>query len=186
MASETEIATAALLRLGEKPISSFSESQLANKTFAIHRDALIRAHPWNFAMREASLAADASTSNWRFAYAYTRPAAPTYCLRVWSVNNPDNYQWKVEGRKIVTDLGAPLEIEHLWRVEDPYQWDALFVEAMIAKLAMEWAQPLVKDGDLVKEVTDEFEKKIDAAFGIDGQEGTTDYVPEGSWVEAHN
>jgi hypothetical protein len=185
MPSEVQVASAALLRLGEKPITLLSESELATATFGIHRDALIRAHPWNFAMREASLPADATSPTWKYDYAYPLPVEPTYCLRVWAVNNPNEYEWQVLGRKIFTDLGAPLEIVHLWRVKDPEQWDANFVEAMIAKLAMEWAQPLVKDGELVKEVTDEFNKKIDTAFGIDGQEGTTEPVPEGSWVEAN-
>ncbi len=186
MGVETEIATAALLKIGEKPISLLSESVIADATFAIHRDALIRAHPWNFAMRRDSLAADATAPTWEFDYAYTRPAAPRYCLRVVKLNNPNDYAWKVEGRKIVTDLGAPLEIVHLWRVEDPYQWDSMFVETMIAKLAMEWAESLVKDPELVEKLTKEFEKKIGNSFGVDGQEGTTEPIPEGSWVAANS
>jgi hypothetical protein len=185
MPGEKEIVNGALRRLGQKRITALTELDLYTDTFEIYRDALIRGHPWNFAMTRASLAADATGPEWGFDNAFTLPAQP-YCLWVHRVNNPANYPWKVEGRKIVTDLSAPLEIIYLARITDTSEWDALFVECLIAKLAMEWAEPLVMNPELTKQVTDEFEKKIQNGFGVDGQEGTTDPVPEGSWVQAYD
>ena len=188
MPSEIQVANAALLRIGEQPIQSFTadggRAPLANATFAIYRDALLRSHPWNFAMERQDLAADATAPVWEYAYAYTRSGDP-YDLRVLKVEDPDNYGFKIEGRKIVTDLGPPLNVVYLKRVTDPYQWDSLFAEAFISKLAMEWAEPCAKDAELIEKITKEFEAKIQAAFGVDGQEGSTELIPEGSWIEAN-
>jgi len=78
--SELQIANAALLRIGEDTIQSFTSNlghaPLVNATFALIRDELIRAHPWNFAMQRVELSADATPPVWEFDYAYTRSSDP--------------------------------------------------------------------------------------------------------------
>lgn len=189
MASDTQIASAALLKLGEEPITSFTEAgkpaSLANNTYATYRDALMRAHPWNFAIRRVALAASSTTPVYGYDYAYPLPADPNYCLRVLHVEDATELGFQVEGRQIVSDLSPPLNITYIQRVTDPNLWDALFVEALVSKLAMEWAEPLAKDNALASRMIAEFEAKIATAFGVDGQEGWTEALPEGSWVQAN-
>jgi hypothetical protein len=189
MASDVGIANAALLKIGEKAITSFTDpgdaALMANNTYAYHRDALLRAHEWSFAVRRTSLAATGTAPSWEFDYAYNLPAAPHYCLRVLTVYNPNNMDWRVEGRQILTDLGAPLYIKYIWQVTDPNQWDALFHEIFIAKLAWEWAEALTKDRELCDRLLKEFIGKKMEAEAVDGQEGKTEPMVYGTWVETH-
>jgi len=189
MPSQVEIANAALLKIGEPPITSFEDAEqgaiLANNTFTIYRDALIRAHPWKFATRRVALATSTSTPAWEFTYSYPVPAEPYYFLKLLTIENPSDYDYRLEGRAIVTDLGAPLYIKYLWRVSDPNQWDTLFTEAFVAKLAWEWAENITKEAELRQSLLKEFIGKIEQAFSVDGQEGKTEPIPDGTWLGAH-
>ena len=102
-----------------------------------------------------------------------------------TIENPSDYDWRVEGRAIVTSIGAPLKIKYIWRVEDPEKWDALFVDCFVAKLAWEWAESLAKEPELRQSLLKEYADKVDQAFGIDGSEGKTEPLPAGSWYDAH-
>lgn len=192
MASEVEIANAALLRIGENTITSFSAASeddkgaiLAANTFAIHRDALLRAIPWTFAIQRASLAASTTDPVWEFDYRYPLPEEPYFCLRVLTVDNAADYDWRVEGHAIVTDIGSPLYIKYIARIEDPEKFDALFTETLIAKLQWEWAEALTKDPSLRLSLMQEYIGKRNEAASVTGMEGKTEPRPGGSWYEAH-
>jgi len=101
------------------------------------------------------------------------------------VEDPESLGFKVKGRKIATDIEPPLNVVYLARVVDPAQWDSLFVDALIAKLAMEWSEPCAKEARLVKAITEDFNRKIQTAFGVDGAEGSTEMLPVWSWADAN-
>ena len=189
MPSDVEVANTALLKVGEGAITSFTDAGkpalLANNTYNVYRDALLRQHEWSFAIRRTSLAASATGPDWEFTYSYPLPAEPYYCLRVLTVQNLSDYDWRVEGRAIVTDMSSPLYIRYIWKVVDPEQWDTLFVEAFAAKLAWEWSESLAKEPELRQSLLLEYKGKMDEAFTVDGQEGKTEPLPQGSWVDAH-
>ena len=189
MASDVGIANAALLKLGEQTLTAFDDdgpvALLVNNTYDYHRDDLLRAHEWNFAIRRTSLAASASAPDWEFDYAYTLPSAPHYCIRVLTIYNPNDYDWRVEGRQILTDIGSPIYIKYIWRVTDPNQFDSLFISVFIAKLAAEWAENLSKSAELCQRLLAEYQAKLKEAASIDGQEGKTEPLPQGSWVDTH-
>ena len=62
MASEVDIANRALQKLGAESIVSLTQdsenARACNLCYEPIRDAELRAHPWNFAIKRASLAAD--------------------------------------------------------------------------------------------------------------------------------
>ena len=101
------------------------------------------------------------------------------------MEDPESLGFKVKGRKIATDIEPPLNVVYLARVVDPAQWDSLFVDALIAKLAMEWSEPCAKEARLVKAITEDFNRKIQTAFGVDGAEGSTEMLPVWSWADAN-
>ena len=171
MASETEIANAALDKLGEPPLTSFDDesrgARLAKRTYADLRDALLREYPWNFAMHRAELAADEDGPEWGYTYRYPLPAD---FLRQIEIYNPNAAEWRMEGGAILTDLGAPLQLRYIRRITDVNAMDFDFREALSARLAMEWAQALTQDGSTVERMAALYEAKLRTARAADGHE----------------
>lgn len=186
--SNVQIANAALLKLGQKPITAFDETGkgalLANNTYEIHRDALLRAIPWRFAIARTSLAASTTAPGWEFPNYFPLPSDP-YCLRVLTIENLSDTDWREEGRKIATSAEAPLNIKYIRRVTDPNEFDSLFVETLIAKLQWEWCENLTKDAQLRADMLKEYIGKRDEAGAVTEMEGKKEPRPNGTWYEAH-
>jgi len=185
MASETEIANAALDKLGEPPLTSFDDDsragRLAKRTYADLRDALLREFSWNFAVARVELAASTTTPVWGFA---NRFPLPSDFLRQLQIYNPNNYAWQLESGAIVTDLGAPLQLRYIKRVTDVNAMDMDFREALSARLAMEWAQPLTQDGGIVKQMAELYEAKLRTARAADGQEEVPPTLDTTTFIDA--
>lgn len=190
MATDITIVNAALIRLGETTITALSDdikpARLANAIYADVRDAVTRAHPWNFALMRAALTANASAPTWGYANAYDLPGDPDHCLRVLTVEGEDEQagRWTVEGRQIVSDLSSPIRILYLRRVSAPDDTDPLFREALSARLARELAEPLGKSTSLQKAMAELYEAKLREARSADGQEGTPEILTADTWLTA--
>lgn len=113
MATDVSIVNAALIRLGEATITALSDdvkaARLANEIFADQRDAVLRAHPWNFAARRALISGlDRNDPDWGFARKYILPdgsGGSTKALRLLRLNDHRD-DFKVENGFVVTDAGA--------------------------------------------------------------------------------
>jgi len=173
--SVVEICNNALQHLGANPIMALDdgskEASYANQFYAQTRDAILRAHPWNFAIRRQALAKAATAPIFGFANAFTLPADP-YCLRVLETDPPEAY-YKIEGRSLLTDEGA-ISIRYIASEEDPSRFDPLFTEALAAALAAKLAFPVVESATLQKLMIELAIAKLAEARSIDSQEGSTD------------
>lgn len=186
MASEVSIVNRALILLGDKEIVSFDDNnkgaRLATRHYADIRDEMLQEHPWNFAMRRDSLAANVTSPAFEFARAFD---IPTDCLRVHSVyDNTENLPWKVEGRQILTNLGAPLQIRYIASVEDVMLMTPQFREALSARIALEWVEAITGSRTLEETKGREYLMKVAMARSMDGQEGTTDPLDTSDWLDA--
>ena len=184
--SKTDIVNHALLALGHRTILSFNdpsiEAQLARATYDTKRDAVLRAHPWNFSIKRASISADSETPAWEFDSQYTMPSD---CLRVLELQNEDMDvgRWRIEGRKILTNIGAPLNIRYIFRNEVVTQYDPLFVEALSFRLAMDWVEPLVKAANLKEVMMAAYQEKLSEARTMDGAESTPLKIEADTWID---
>lgn len=193
MASNAEIASRALLAIGDKTITSLDppddteRARVAASYFTSARDATLRAHPWKFAIKRKSIAADTDAPVYGKLRYFT---LPNDCLRPLEVNGQARsaqYDWEVEGQAIITDLASPLEIKYIRRVEDPEQWDSMFTEAMVHYLASEMAPRLTEDPAKQRDQMALFDLKVSAAKSADGMERTeidTDATDDDSWLTA--
>lgn len=187
MASEVGIANAALRKLGQAPITAFSENskaaRLANERYAELRDELLHRHPWNFALKRTSLAASSTSPVWGYTYAYPLPAD---YIRAFEVNEEDEGEgrWKVEDGSIVTDLSAPLEILYVYRVTDANRMSTGFREALASTLAADWAEDITGDDSVVVEKERKSRIAVAQARSNDGQEGIPDRIESDDWVNA--
>jgi hypothetical protein len=176
MASEVEICSNALRKLGDKPITALTDdsdrARLCNALYGDTRDAVLRAHPWNCAlMRVALNKLPLETPVFGYANAFQLPTDP-YCLRVLSIDD-DTARWKIEGRRLLTDL-AKVSISYIAQITDVNAFDTLLKDAIGARLAAEMAYPITGGKTNADAFWTLYREKIREARGVDGQEGTTD------------
>lgn len=185
MTSVVEIINAAAINLGEDPVTNAEfdngenkMARLGKRRYPAIRDAVLRAHPWNCAMKRASLASIDPKPIWGVDNAFQLPAD---CLRVLRTQRRE-VAYKVEGRTIVANAEAPFLILYTHRIEDPNLFDALLVEAIAARLAADLAHPITQSTSLIQVMFDLYRQKIIEARGMDGQEGTGDTLIADEWL----
>ena len=145
--TETDIANLALSHLGEPRIAAISESSKVAIACRTHyetvRDSLLRAHNWNFAMKQAELSL-IGTPLFGPDYEF---ALPSDFLRLSTFNgfeaalSEGNYI--IEGASLLTDE-ATARITYVHRLTDPTQFDANFVELLSHRLAAAIAMAVSK------------------------------------------
>lgn len=183
MASKVTIFNKALYKLKKNRIVNPSQSVELSDIYEAERDIVLAAHPWNFAKFWATVAADATNSNWRYAYTYSLPADP-WCLRVWEMEF--DIKWEVGGnRKIHTDQGAPLRFSYIGRVTDESRFSPGFVDTLATKLAIE-AGPKIAgiSAARLQVLQQEYDAKLSSARSDDGQEGNFLMVEASDYLDA--
>lgn len=190
MASETDLLNDALSQCGATPITAIDDGSInanhCQRFYPPLRDALLRMHHWNFALKWVQLAQDVTPPVAEFAYAYTLPAD---CLKVVNYGGsataisslslifPDSgirvvTRYKVQGRKLVSNDGT-VYIQYLRRVTNPDEWDAGFYQAVSTWLASKLAMAITKDirlsTGLLAQARDIL---LPLATAVDGQEGS--------------
>jgi hypothetical protein len=180
MATEVSICSNALRRLGDDPITSLTDdterARLCNSFYSDTRDSVLRLHPWNFAITRASLSKLSTAPAYGFANQFSLPTNP-YCLRVLGMEYED-YIFKVEnvathGRVLLTDE-ATANILYVARITDTNLFDAMFVDVLTQKLAVDLAYPVTNSTTLQTQMQKVFQQKLSEARSIDGQEGFMD------------
>lgn len=174
MTSEVTVAVwnGALLRLGATPLTGpDDDSETAARVrmlWPLVRQDLLRAYPWNCAMRRALLARNAVAPAWGFAHAYPVPAD---CMLVWEVNGQrqDSGAWSVEGAQILTDLAPPLRMRYVADVE-AHQMDATVRSLLSRVLAEALAQAQTNNTALAERLGREAARAMVEAKGVDARE----------------
>lgn len=179
----TAICNRALDLLGADPILSLDDpsksGRLCARNFAAARDAVLRAYPWNGAIRRARLPALVESPAWGFAAQYQLPGD---CLRVLRLNDDGETPWRIEGRRILTDAGAPLDVLYVARIEAIE--DPLLAEAIAARLATDIGYALTGNASGQQAAWQLYTAKLAEARAIDAQEGTPDAFTADQWLEA--
>lgn len=186
MASETSIANLAASKLGDDDqiIDLRSDdTRNARAIAAVYdamRDAVLRAHPWNFAMTRASLPALSTAPVWGFANRFQLPAD---FIR-FAGTEQDDPGYQIEAGCILTDAAAPLNIRYVARVTDTGRFDDLFVEALACRIAAQVAMRLTGSPSIRDAAMADYKAAIAEAKGADGQENPPETYPEDDWMIA--
>ena len=190
MASKLKIINAALVgHLGAARILSVTENsvegRLVEDEYDDLRRAVLRDHQWNFASTRVSLAAITNAPVWEFDHAYLLPSD---LLRLVDVDNPLELVYKVErmaeGKVIVTDIDAPLKIKYTADIEDANAMEPKFREALSARLAMAWAEPLTGVSSKTAELAKIYAAFLKSAKSVDGQEDSPKQTESDAWIDA--
>lgn len=183
MTSRVEICNRALDKLGAAPITSLEDdtksARACARMFDAVRDAELRDHKWNFALARTELPALAEAPTFGYARQFQLPGD---CLKVVAVH--PRADWKIEGRKVLTDQAAPLRMTYVKQASDPSEFDSLFVEAFAARLASELCESLTQSNTKKRMALEDYSQSIRRARRADAIEGTPDALEETSWIRS--
>jgi hypothetical protein len=182
----TQIANLALTKLG--PGSGYlsdlaSDTTIAgqalNRVYEMVRDELVESHPWNFAIKRVSLAADVATPAWGYDFQYTLPAD---CLRFLSVEGAKvDYQNEVD--KILCDEQGPLNIRYIAQVTDTSKFSPTFIAALSARWAYE-ISGIVESRVTPAQLWEMYERLLGQAKRADAQANPAEEMPDGDWLNS--
>jgi len=185
--SETEICNSALIKLGSRRITSLDddskEGRLCKEQYPKKRDDLLRAHPWNFAMKQVQLAEESTTPLTGFNFTHQFPL-PQDCLRVWKTDFESETieQWEVQGRKLLA-IRDEVKIKYISKVTDTSQFDTNFTEVLAVLLAFDLSYSLVQSTSLTQSLFQLYLTMLRDARSLDAQEGYVDIeVQSFDWI----
>ena len=191
--SEVDLCNRALSRLGTRAtIAALSENSTEARTAAIWyaatRDALLRAHDWNFARRRIALAElGAPSSGWAYRF-----ALPSDCLRLLRLESgarglpSPRFEVAADGagRVVLCDEPAPLAV-YTARVADPGLFDPGFAQALVDQLAAHVAYPITQKTDLAVRLAQAARLALAEAMATDaGEAGRPGEEVLPDWIAA--
>lgn len=194
MATDVGIVNLALNMIGESSIMSFDDAskaaRLANAHYTTLRDSLLRGYHWSFAIDRAELAS-AGTPTWGFTHKFPFPVD---CIKILQVGEyypgpdlsdyrqADNSLYRIEGRDILYNAAGPLKIRYMKSITDPNLFDAAFVTAFAAYIAMKFAIPLADSTSKKQEAEADFKMAISAALRANAIEVAPVPIADDTWV----
>jgi hypothetical protein len=189
MISVTSICNLALQKLGVNDnIIDLSAAVVAKQRAAIECDtayhpmrrAVLRENRWNFNSTRAILAPSATAPVFGYNYAYPLPAD---YMRVYECVT-SRMPWKVERKSILTDYGSSLQVIYGADIEDPTEFDALFVDLLALRIAIQISPRLSQSKTTKDELIQEYKDLRSIAFQVDSMEGYGEEIEEDDWVLA--
>ncbi len=182
-ASEVQICNRALLKIGESPILALDNTTKASRNCALvypdARDALLRAHPWNFAIKRATLALLPDKPLGEYSQQYALPAD---LLRMLEPNR-ELYHYRIEGNKILSTFDIS-HIKYIRKVNAVAEFDSSFREALITQVAFELAISIPDNQNLRSSLWNEYKDKVADARGIGAFEDGPSEVLAEDWLYA--
>ncbi len=188
--SEVAVYNMALDMLDEGPVTSPTDdtrpARLLARNYAQTRDEVLRAHPWNFATKRASLPtlSEKPAFGWQRAF-----ELPTDCLRVLPLTvdgclNGNPVAHEIEGRRLLSDASAPLRVRYIHRVINPGEFDPLFARALSARLAVYVGHVITGKQSYVERISGLYRDVLLEARRTDALEGTPQAPLGEDWIEA--
>lgn len=174
----TEICNMALGRIGANRLAytGTTETDLdanttleaiqCNLNYEQTRNSLLRSHWWNFASARANLVLDTETPPFEWSYQFK---LPDDYLRMRTVY--DSILYTIEGNKFLTN-DSEVSIRYIRKVTDVSEFDTLFVEVLVLRLALKLLPALAgtQTPQFRQELKQDLMIEIGKAVTIDSQE----------------
>lgn len=165
--SAIDICNAALLRLGQEPITSFEDgTRLADNIklqWPVVRDRVLRSHDWPSAVKRVDLTPmEPKTAVWDKWYRYNLPADYLRMLEI----KPENVQFRVEGMNILADTSEGISIRYIYRNEETGSYDAGLVDALVTAMVKAVSFGLTQSLSLAQLSTAEFQQGLQEARAV--------------------
>jgi hypothetical protein len=187
--SKVSISNQALIKCGSDTITSFTdgshEANVCSTMYTNVANSLMYYTFWNFAIDKVALSLLTETP---IDKGYTKAhSLPGDIVRVKGFFDSSGYyttDYSVEGAKVYSNTD-PLNIEYIKEMDEA-NFPGFFLEALIAKMAMEINEAITGVGTLTNRLADDFATKLRAARIADAQENPPQNImPQGILIEAH-
>jgi hypothetical protein len=184
--SSIELCSSALVKLGAESISSFddgsAEARVASRLYPLARDALLSAHPWSFATRQAELARLIMGPTTTFAYAYQLPNDYLKALSAGDGGRGRGLNFQIVNRQLHTDAESPV-LTYVFRPSEG-DFPAYFNAALVARLAAEFCLPLTENSSRAERLSRLADAELKVAKLVDSQQDTPPRVEDFTLIEA--
>lgn len=183
MSSVVGICNLALQLLGDKNITSITEDSArareCNTCYESIRDAELVRHNWNFAIKRAQLPALADAPAFGFT---VQCQLPSDCLRPIFPNT--KVDWVIEGRKLLTNAGAPVDIRYMARVTDPNEFNSAFIICLAARMADHMCERITQSNQKKADAKAAYKDALTEARRTNAIEKLPEESEEDDWVSA--
>ena len=116
MTTSIDVANRALLLLGAREITSFTENsneaKIAKALYLSTRDFVLRAYPWASLKKRAKLSKLAEQPVNGYQHQYQLPEDSIRVIEVWCGDHIADEKWEVNGERILTDA-HPVSVVYL-------------------------------------------------------------------------
>lgn len=127
---------------------------------------LLESHPWDFALKRATIANNGNTPAFEFEYEFDKPLD---MLRITSEYNEEDYF--VEGDTILANAET-LYLRYIYKEEDPEKFSPTFDKAYYLFLAAEASYSLTNDKALKQQLIEEAELYVERSMSYNSQGST--------------
>lgn len=140
--SKVQLASNALVLLGDSAISSFSEdgagAAAASNLYETSYLAMLSSHRWNFATKKKQLSRLSEAPRNEYKYQFQLPTDMVMLITTYPVST-----YRILGDKLYSD-SQTIDIDYIWKVTED-QFPAYFVKAFEFYLAAQLAIPVTED-----------------------------------------
>lgn len=187
--SNISISNQALVKCGASTISAFTdgsnEANVCSTMYSNVKKGLMYYTFWNFAITKVAVNLTTETPT-DLSYTKTH-SLPGDVIRIKGFFDSQGYaitDYSVEGAKVYSNTD-PLNIIYVKDLTED-NFPVFFIEALIAKMAVEINEAITGVGTLTGRLAEDFQAKLRAARIADGQENPPrNIVPAGQLIEAH-
>lgn len=182
MATDVEICSVALMRLGDAPIASLADGTkratiCANLYGPAKRD-LLRRHTWNCCITRVLLAPLAGAPAYGWSHWFAKPGD---WIRTLDVGIDGNDEFVFEGGRILYN-GTSLPFRYVAEKSEG-NWDSNLTDVMIARMEQDLTYPITKSTSLMETKAQMYRDVLKQAKSIDGQENPPDQLGDSPFVD---
>lgn len=185
MTSSVSICSNALVMLGGKPFSSFDEPKdhvrTAANLYPSVRDTLLRAHPWNCAIKRLILAPLDTAPPFDFTNQFQLPGDWLRTIQVG--RKGETIPYRSEGRRLLASVTV-LPLVYVFRNEVEATWSTNLIHVMELAMAAKMAYSVTASASLRDSQRDEYMRELKFAKAIDGQDDPPEEFAEGTFLES--
>jgi hypothetical protein len=140
------------------------------------RDESIRSHQWRFASARQTLSEDAETPDFQWAHQYLLPDDFMRLKDIFEENatplESTLHTFAIEGKMLLTD-DSTCQIRYVKKVTDVTEFDSLFVQFLVLKLAQKLVMAISQDKGLSDRIEAELAFVMPRIRAMDRQETNT-------------